>query len=70
MRRDLWDALPLAADGFDVETEVLVRALQANAVVREVPVARHARHHGQRVLNRARDGLAILACMLRLRFTS
>ena len=65
--RTLWDRLELHADGFDIETEVLVRALQASARIVEVPVRRRPRTTGTRVLRRGRDGLAILGCMLRLR---
>jgi len=68
-RGSLWTQLPLAADGFAVETEVLVRALQAGAAVTEIPVGRLPRAHGERVLHRVRDGLAILGCMLRLRLS-
>lgn len=68
--RALWDRLELRADGFDIETEVLVRALQAGARIDEVPVRRRRRTSGTRVLRRGRDGLAILGCMLRLRLQS
>lgn len=67
VRRTHWDALPLRARGFDVETEVLVRTLQRGATVREVPVGRRPRRHGTRALHRVRDGLRIAGCMLRLR---
>ncbi|MEM6991358.1 MAG: glycosyltransferase family 2 protein [Myxococcota bacterium] len=67
LRRPMWETLALRAEGFEIETEVLVRALQRGADVREVAVARHPRVHGQRVLHRLRDGLAILGCMVRLR---
>lgn len=67
IRRRTWDALPLCADGFDVETEVVVRALRAGATIREVAVGRRPRAAGTRVLRRVRDGTAILLCMLRLR---
>jgi len=65
--RRLWARLPLRAHGFDIETEVLVRALEAGARIEEVPVRRRRRASGTRVLRRGRDGLAILGCMLRLR---
>jgi glycosyltransferase involved in cell wall biosynthesis len=67
IRRTLWQRLPLAAARYEVETEVLVRALQARARVVEVPVARRARAHGRSALHGLRDGGRILACMLRLR---
>lgn len=67
IRRTLWQRLPLRADRYEVETEVLVRALLANARVVEVPVTRRARAHGSSALHGLRDGSRILACMLRLR---
>lgn len=70
VRRALWQRLPLRADGFDVETEVLIRAIRSGARVEEVAVGRYPREHGQRVLQPFRDGLTILGCMLRLRLES
>jgi glycosyltransferase involved in cell wall biosynthesis len=67
IRRELWQRLPLQAARYEVETEVLVRALQAGARVVEVPVTRRAREHGRSALHGLRDGSRILACMLRLR---
>jgi glycosyltransferase involved in cell wall biosynthesis len=67
IRRELWQRLPLEASRYEVETEVLVRALQAGARVVEVPVTRSAREHGKSTLHGLRDGTRILACMLRLR---
>ncbi|MCX4241965.1 glycosyltransferase family 2 protein [Paraliomyxa miuraensis] len=67
IRHTLWRSLPLRADRYEVETEVLVRALLAGARVTEVPVTRHPRTHGRSALHGLRDGSRILACMLRLR---
>lgn len=67
IRRGLWQRLPLQAARYEVETEVLVRALLAGARVVEVPVTRRAREHGRSALHGLRDGSRILACMLRLR---
>jgi glycosyltransferase involved in cell wall biosynthesis len=67
IRRELWQRLSLRAAGYEVETEVLVRALRAGARVVEVPVTRRAREHGRSALHGLRDGTRILACMLRLR---
>lgn len=67
IRRELWQRLPLRARRYEIETEVLVRAIQAGARVVEVPVTRSAREHGRSGLSGARDGARILACMLRLR---
>jgi glycosyltransferase involved in cell wall biosynthesis len=67
MKRALWQRLPLRAERYEVETEVLVRSLLAGARVVEVPVTRRAREHGSSALHGLRDGGRILACMLRLR---
>ncbi|MCA9712737.1 MAG: hypothetical protein KDK70_43310, partial [Myxococcales bacterium] len=67
VRRALWLRLPLSAQRYEVETEVLVRAILAGARVTEVPVTRRPRTHGRSALHDLRDGGRILACMLRLR---
>lgn len=67
IRRELWRRSALRATRYEVETEVLVRALQAEARVVEVPVTRRAREHGSSALHGVRDGGRILVCMLRLR---
>jgi len=70
IRRELFASLRLQARRFDIETELLGRALQAGACVVEVPVTRHPRAHGTTRLRRVADGLRILECMLRVRATS
>ncbi len=67
LSRALFDRLDLRARHYDIETELLVRALQAGARVIEVPVSRRPRRHGRSGLRRVPDGLRILGCMLRLR---
>lgn len=67
IRRATFERLPLAARRYDIETELLSRALQLGARVVEVPVSRLARAHGSTGLHRFRDGLRILGCMVSLR---
>lgn len=67
IRTSLWHSLPLAATGYEIETEVLVGSLLAGACVQEVPVTRSPRAHGASSLSGLRDGSRILRCMLRLR---
>lgn len=67
VRRDLLAGLDLRASGFEIETEVLARAIQAGARVVEVPVSRRRRVHGTTHLRRVVDGLAILRCMVSCR---
>ncbi|MEX1368736.1 MAG: glycosyltransferase family 2 protein [Nannocystaceae bacterium] len=67
IRRELWQRLPLSATRYEIETEVLVRAIQAGATVVEVPVTRSPRVHGRSALHGLRDGRRIFGCMVRLR---
>lgn len=59
--------LDLRARGFDIEVEILARAVAAGARVVEVPVGRDPRAHGSSRLRRIRDGTRILAAMTRMR---
>ncbi|MBC8071160.1 MAG: glycosyltransferase family 2 protein [Deltaproteobacteria bacterium] len=67
IRRTLLERLELRARHFEIETELLVRSLQAGATVVEVPVSRRPRRAGTSRLRRIPDGLRILGCMLWLR---
>ncbi len=69
IRHPLWRRLVLRANRYEVETEVLVRALGAGATVVEVPVTRAPRAHGRSALHGLRDGSRILACMVSLRMS-
>ena len=53
------------ADGFEIETQLNVRALRAGLRVAEVPSFEHARLHGLSNLNAPRDGLRVLRTILR-----
>ena len=66
-RRALLQRLPLRARRYDIETELLARALQAGARVVEVPVRRRARAGGKTQLHRVADGLRILSRMIAVR---
>jgi hypothetical protein len=57
-------ALQLASDGFEIETEINVRALQAGLKVIEVPSFEYKRIHGQSNLNTFRDGSRVLHMIL------
>jgi glycosyltransferase involved in cell wall biosynthesis len=52
--------LDLTSDGFEIETEMNIRALQTKLKVTEVPSFEHNRIHGTSNLNAVRDGLRIL----------
>lgn len=66
IRRSMFDALPLQARRFDIEAELLGRAVQAGACIVEVPVTRRPRVAGASRLRRITDGLRIVRCMLRV----
>jgi glycosyltransferase involved in cell wall biosynthesis len=68
MKTALWRRLGVTARHYDVETDVLARAVLAGAHVTEVPVTRHARVHGASGLSAVRDGTRILGRMLKCRW--
>ena len=59
--------LDLRSDGFEIETEIVVRAVRAGYVVREVPSYEAERRYGVSNLNTFRDGSRVLQTMLRER---
>jgi glycosyltransferase involved in cell wall biosynthesis len=66
-RRDKLDALGLTSGGFEIETEIVVRAVQARLRIAEVPSVELLRHHGTSNLNAWRDGWRILRLLARER---
>ena|GEM_PF-782407 len=60
--------LNLEADGFEIETEMNVRALRSGLKVVEVPSYEARRIYGESNLNAFRDGLRVLRLILRERF--
>ncbi|MDQ6605058.1 MAG: glycosyltransferase family 2 protein [Actinomycetota bacterium] len=58
------DTLALSADGFEIETELVLGAVKAGLTIREVPSFELARRAGTSNLNAARDGLRVLRTML------
>jgi glycosyltransferase involved in cell wall biosynthesis len=62
-RRHL-DALALTADGFEIETELVLRALKAHLEIREVPSWELKRLAGVSNLNAISDGTRVLRTML------
>ena len=67
-RRDQLATLDLQADGFEIETEIVVRAIKSGLRVREVASFEEPRAHGESNLNTWRDGSRVLRVMLRHRF--
>lgn len=56
--------LNLVSDGFEIETEINVKALKAGIQVAEVPSYEAERIHGHSNLNAIRDGLRVLRVIL------
>ncbi len=56
--------LGLSADGFEIETQLVLGALSAGLEIREVPSFELERRAGTSNLNAARDGLRVLRTML------
>jgi hypothetical protein len=66
-RRDQLDHLLLEADGFEIETEIVVRGLKAGVRIGEVASFEKPRIHGESNLRTWRDGSRVLATLLRER---
>jgi glycosyltransferase involved in cell wall biosynthesis len=67
-RRDKLEQLALQADGFEIETEIVVRAVKQGLRIAEVPSFEEPRGDGESNLNTWRDGTRVLKTMLRHRF--
>lgn len=63
--RDFLEHLHLTADGFDIEAQMTVHALQAGLRVAEVPSLELPRRSGRSNLHAISDGSLVLATMLR-----
>ncbi|MDX6682272.1 MAG: hypothetical protein QOG94_2311 [Solirubrobacteraceae bacterium] len=68
-RRSQLTALALEADGFEIETEIVVRAINGGLRICEVASFEQPRGHGESNLNTWRDGTRVLRTMLHHRFT-
>ena len=67
IRKSAIQALDLRSDGFEIETEIVVRALRAGSNVVEVPSFEYPRRSGESHLNAVRDGLRIARTLLQVR---
>jgi glycosyltransferase involved in cell wall biosynthesis len=68
-RRDKLGLLNLESDGFEIETEIIVRAIKAGLRMGEVPSFEAERRHGESNLNAWRDGRRVLRTLLSERWT-
>jgi glycosyltransferase involved in cell wall biosynthesis len=64
-RRDVLDELQLTATGFEVETQLIVRACMARLSITEVPSLESTRRNGQSNLRTFRDGGRVLWTLLK-----
>lgn len=69
-RRDCLPSLDLQSDGFEIETEMTIRAVKADLRIAEVPSLELCRRHGQSNLRTFRDGQRVLRTLLTERFSS
>ncbi len=67
-RREVLATLTLEADGFEIETEIVVRAVKSGLRVAEVPSFEAPRAYGESNLNTWSDGSRVLRTMLYHRF--
>ncbi|GAB3988145.1 hypothetical protein GCM10029978_109760 [Actinoallomurus acanthiterrae] len=67
LRRSVVDRLGLAADGFEIETELCVNAITTGLRIAELPSHEFDRRSGVSKLNARRDGLRVLRTMVRRR---
>jgi len=68
MRRDCATALGLRRDGFEIEAEILLRAIAAGMRIGEVASLEAPRLHGESNLSAWRDGRRVLRTILAERF--
>ena len=68
-RRDCLPALSLQSDGFEIETEMCLRAVKAELRIAEVPSLELCRRFGESNLRTFRDGQRVLRKLLRERLT-
>ena len=66
-RREHLSTLALESDGFEIETEIVVRSVKTGLRIGEVASFEQPRAHGESNLNTWRDGARVLRAMLRQR---
>ena len=69
IRTDVFKSLPLRASGFGIEPEIAARLLQQGERIFELPVHYKARNEEEGKKLTARDGLRVVATLVRCRLT-
>lgn len=67
-RREHLDALALTADGFEIETQLIIHAVKAGLRIKEIPSVELSRIWGQSNLHTFRDGQRVLRTLVLERF--
>jgi hypothetical protein len=67
VRTDVFRSLPLRADGFEIEPEIAARLIQHGDRIYEVAVEYRARGSDEGKKLTARDGLRVVATLVRCR---
>jgi glycosyltransferase involved in cell wall biosynthesis len=67
-RREALARLALSSDGFEIETEIVVRAVKERLLIAEIPSFESPRRSGESNLSAWRDGRRVLRTLLRERF--
>jgi len=67
-RRTALNALWLDADGFEIETQIVTRAVRQGLRIAEIPSVESPRRFGESNLNAFRDGWRVLRTLIRERF--
>ena len=67
-RRSRIDSLDLRSTGFEIETEIVVKACRLGLDVVEIPSFEASRMFGNSNLNTFRDGWRVLRTLIRTRF--
>jgi glycosyltransferase involved in cell wall biosynthesis len=68
-RRSCLESLALTAHGFEIETEMAIRAVKSNLKIAEVPSHEAERRHGLSNLSALRDGQRVLRTLVRERLS-
>ena len=69
IKGELARSMPLTSTQYEIETEMLCKAIKAGVDVREIPVVRKARTGGTTGFRRMHNGLRILKMIIKERFT-
>jgi len=60
--------MELTADGFEIETQIVVNSLRRGLRIAEIPSQEAERLNGESHLHPVRDGLRVLSTILQARF--